>query len=390
MTIFARDIIWLCVARFIGGAGDAIMYAVLPIYLGEVTTPKIRGTWGNGQTFSFNAGFFVLSAIGKQQVVMALCFPELYWSEPFWKTAIFISGSYLSIQTTAYIFLTLPILFTALFTWMPESPYYFVSKGLDDKARSSLQFLLRKKNVNEEFQSMKKDVDRQISETGTWSDLWMIRSNRKALIACIFLRWSQQLGGIAVFETYFQFIFQKAGPTALTPAESAMVFSGALWVAMTGFSFTLDTLGRRKSFIFSALGSALCLAAESCYFFIDEFRPDIDLSCFTWFPIAGLLIYIVFYGFGLGILPSLMAGELFSASIKAKALAVTNVFMGIVGLFASTMFKILTVDFGLYTPFALFAACTFAAFALSFGIIPETSGRTLEEIQQDLKGVRKF
>ncbi|ERL95523.1 facilitated trehalose transporter Tret1 [Dendroctonus ponderosae] len=362
ITIFARDIVWLCVARFVGGAADAIMYAVLPMYLGEVTTPKIRGTWGNGQTFSFNAGFFVMSA----------------------------TGSFLTIQTTACVFLSLPVLFTALFMWMPESPYYFIAKGRDAKARSSLQFLLRKKNVNEEFQSLKKDVDRQVSETGTWRDLWMIRSNRRALIACVFLRWAQQLAGIAVFETYFQFIFQKAGPTALTPQGSALVFSGALWLAMTGFSFTLDKLGRRKSFVFSALGCALCLTAESCYFFIDEFRPGLDLASFSWFPIAGLLLYIFFYAFGLGILPSLMAGELFSASIKAKGLAVANVFMGVICFFTATIFKTLSNELGLYAPFALFALCTFGSCALSLSIVPETRGRTLEEIQQDLKGARKF
>lgn len=64
ITIFARDLVWLCVARLIGGLADAVMYSALPIYLGEVTTPRIRGTWGNGQTFSFNAGFFLISAIG--------------------------------------------------------------------------------------------------------------------------------------------------------------------------------------------------------------------------------------------------------------------------------------------------------------------------------------
>lgn len=65
ITILSRDIYSLYIARFVGGLADALMYAALPIYLGEVTTPKIRGSWGNGQTFSFNAGFFLISAIGK-------------------------------------------------------------------------------------------------------------------------------------------------------------------------------------------------------------------------------------------------------------------------------------------------------------------------------------
>lgn len=65
ITIFAKDFVWLCAARLIGGLADAVMYSAIPIYLGEVTTPRIRGTWGNGQTFSFNAGFFLISAFGR-------------------------------------------------------------------------------------------------------------------------------------------------------------------------------------------------------------------------------------------------------------------------------------------------------------------------------------
>lgn len=302
---------------------------------------------------------------------------------------IFVLGSYVSIQLTGYVFLVLPVISAISFLWMPESPYYYLIKQKEDKARASLQWLSRKKNIEKDFQQLKKDVDRQISETGTWADLFKIKSNRRALIACNFIRWAQQLAGISVFESYFQFIFQKAGATALSPHMTAIIFSGAMWFVMTGFSFTLDTLGRRKSFIFSSLGCAICLGAESAYFYVDEFRPDLDLTQITWFPIIGLVCYVFFYCLGLGILPSLMAGELFSASIKAKALSFTNFMMGVIVFVATYTFKILNSRVGLYAPFACFAFMTFICFGLSFYLVPETKGKTLEEIQQDLKRSRK-
>ncbi|KAL1506587.1 hypothetical protein ABEB36_005918 [Hypothenemus hampei] len=332
ITIFARSSYWFYVARFIGGISDAIFYTALPIYLGEVTTPKIRGTWGNGQTFSFNAGFFLINGI----------------------------GSYLSIELTAYILLPLPIIFAIAFAFMPESPYYYIMKKNGEKAK-------------------------QISETGTWSDLFKINSNRRALIACVFLRFAQQLAGIAVFEGYFQFIFEKVGATAFNPQTSALLFTGALWFVMTGFSFSLDFFGRCKSFVVSSLGCAICLAVESIYFYLDEFGEDVNLENFQWIPIAGLLIYVVFYGGGLGILPSLMAGELFSASIKGKALALANVLYGLIGVIVMYVFKILIEIEGLYAPFAFFSFCSFVCFVLAFYIVPETRGKTLEEIQQYLK-----
>ncbi|CAG9759285.1 unnamed protein product [Ceutorhynchus assimilis] len=359
-TIFAKDMYSLCVARFLGGLADAIMYSALPIYLGEVTTPKIRGSWGNGQTFSFNAGFFLISTI----------------------------GSYVSIQNTAYIFITLPIFCIIAFSWLPESPYYYLMKNKEQKARDSLKWLLRKENIEPDFQQLRKDVERQISETGTWADLFKIKSNRRALIACVFIRWGQQCAGIAVFEGYFRTIFEKT-ETALSPEVSAIIFSGWLWVVMTIFSFFLDTFGRRKSFIFSSLGCVITLAAEAIYFYIDEFRRDMDLTSVKWFPIVGLLFYLIFYAVGLGILPSLMAGELFSASIKTKALSFANFMMGLIVFAETYTFKSLSSLVGLYAPFAVFAIATFICFILAFYIVPETKGKTLEEIQQDLKASKK-
>lgn len=293
---------------------------------------------------------------------------------------------YLSVQMTACIFLSLPVLFMVLFFWLPESPYYSVIENKPEEARKALKWLLRKPEVELEFQQLKKDVERQISETGSWSDLFRIKSNRKALLACIFVRYGQQFAGIAAFEGYFQFIFRKAGATFFSPEVSAMFFSGTLWLVMTTFSIYLDRFGRRKLFIVSTLGCAVCLGVESCYFYCDEF---LDLTSINWVPIVGLLVYVCFYCMGVGILPSLMAGELFSTSIKTKALALANFMMGLVALIVMYSFKILSSKIGLYAPFTFYSLMSLVFFGLSFSIVPETRGKTLEEIQQDLKQSKK-
>ncbi|XP_066146165.1 facilitated trehalose transporter Tret1-like [Euwallacea fornicatus] len=360
ITIFARDIYSFYIGRFICGVADGIMYAALPIYIGEVATPRVRGTWGNGQTFSFNAGFLLINVL----------------------------GNYFTIHQTAYICLTLPILSAILFLRIPESPYYYLMKGQDERARTSLQWLLRKPDIESDFLQLKADVQRQISETGTWPDLYNIVSNRKALRASLFLRFTQQCAGIGTFENYIQYIFDKSNSGTLSPQISSIIFSALLWIVMTLFSAgLLDKFGRRKSFIISSLGCSILLAAESIYFFLDQFYSDsIDLSNFQWFPLAALIVYIITYCGGLGPLPSLMAGELFSASIKGKGLAVTNVGLAIILFVSAFLFQSLTTSIGLYAPFAVYSTLTFICFVLSFYVIPETKGKTLEEIQQELKG----
>ncbi|XP_030753896.1 facilitated trehalose transporter Tret1-2 homolog [Sitophilus oryzae] len=273
-----------------------------------------------------------------------------------------------------------------IFIWMPESPYYYAMKGQDEKASGSLKWLLRKENVEPDFLQLKADVNRQISEKSTWSDLFTIKSNRRALAACIFLQVSQALAGISSFETYVQYIFEKSGSLTVSPQVSAMFFSGLLCIVMTGLVFTVDRTGRRKSMVISCLGSAILLLSEAIYFYLKDTVPDIDFSRLQWFPLAGLITYVFFYSVGLGLLPSLMAGELYSVSIKGKALSVTNVAMGFIVFVGTFTFKSLNSVTVLYAPFLVFACCTFCSFVLSFFIIPETKGKTLEEIQQMLKG----
>ncbi|KAF7272504.1 hypothetical protein GWI33_014711 [Rhynchophorus ferrugineus] len=356
--MFSRNIYAFYVARLICGVADAMMYAALPIYIGEISTPKVRGTWGTGQTFSFNAGFLIINII----------------------------GNYFTIKETAYICLTLPVLFILIFIWMPETPYYYAMKGQDEKAKASLKWLLRKDNVESDFLQLKSDVQRQISETGTWRDLFTIKSNRKALLCCIFMRIAQAMAGISTFETYVQFIFDKSGSMSVSPQMSSIYFSGFLWLVMTIITFTLNSFGRRTSMMVSCLGCSMLLLCEAIYFYINEFKPDVNLRSIQWFPLAVLIVYVIFYSVGLGLLPSLMSGELFSVSIKGKGLSITNISMGIFIAVGTFTFKSLNSTIGLYAPFVVFAVCTFISFILAFFLMPETKGKTLEEIQQDLKG----
>ncbi|XP_030753897.1 facilitated trehalose transporter Tret1-2 homolog [Sitophilus oryzae] len=297
-----------------------------------------------------------------------------------------------------------------IFIWMPESPYYYVMKGQDEKASASLKWLLRKENFEPDFLQLKADVNRQISEKGTGSDLFTIKSNRRALAACI-LR-----------ILYVQYIFEKSGSLTVNPHVSAMYFSGLLCIVMTGLVFTEDRIGRRKSMVISCMGPlfyfkpnpfilicrTLCLIwlgllssliAGELYSLSIKGKAisgtnvaigfiafvGIESSKKTIF-LAGLITYVFFYSVGLGLLPSLMAGELYSVSIKGKALSVTNVAMGFIVFVGTFTFKSLNSVTGLYAPFLVFACCTFCSFVLSFFIIPETKGKTLEEIQQMLKG----
>ncbi|XP_050294247.1 facilitated trehalose transporter Tret1-like isoform X2 [Anthonomus grandis grandis] len=295
-------------------------------------------------------------------------------------------GSYLSVRKTAIVCSALPILFVLLFIQMPESPYYLIQKQKLDKAQKSLRWL-REEDVNEEFQKMQADVARQISESGTWKDLFIIGSNRRALLAGVFLRFSQLLGGISAFATNTQPIFQKAGGD-FNPQLCSIIFLGLCFVLNFFGSAVVAKLGRKKSYIYSPLGCGLSLLTLSIYFILDE-HTTIDLSKFGMLPLVGMIIYMIFFSFGMGVVPTLMLSELFSASIKGKALCIMNMVFGTALFVSNFIFKLMDSYIGLYAPFLVFAISCLLTSVLSIYVVPETKGKTLEEIQQSLKSKSK-
>lgn len=339
------------------GIGFGGIFSVMPMYVGEIVSPKIRGACGSFISTLNYFGQFVVNVL----------------------------GSYFSVQVTSYICMPLAVLFFVLFLLMPESPYYYTMKKNDEEAKRSLRRLLRKSDVDKDFTSLKKDVDRQMSERGTWLDLVLINSNRKALSIGAFVRISQHLGGTSVFISSIQFIFAKAG--GIVKSEiAAMVYTFLTFIFYFMAGLLVDRLGRRLAYITSMTLSGFILLLESVYFYIQDNHPEIDTTSISWFPLVGMIFYVLFGSFGPGIIPTIMIGELFSTSIKAKATIVMMVIFGLFVYISNQLFYLLNSYAGLFAPYLLFSCSDFIAGIVAYYYLPETKGKTLEEIQQHLKG----
>jgi len=267
--------------------------------------------------------------------------------------------------------------------FLPESPYQMIKNGNPEGAKSSLKWLTRKRDVEDDFIQLKTDLERQLSEKGTFKELFNINSNVKALRAALLLRCSQQFSGIPVFSNYTQMIFQIAGGS-LSPQTSSMVFIGACTVLTLICSSFGERFGRRVTFFWSLLLCAFVLITMSVYFGLDQFNV-VNTDSFRWFPLAGLLGYIIVYAPGVGLIPMLMLGELFSSSIKSQAMCVVLGTYGVAMLMSTYGFTLLNGYVGLLGPFLFYGICCLLFAFVSLRWVPETKGKTLEEIQQDLK-----
>lgn len=354
LIMMANNIYVLYASRFISGIGDAMLFNALPMYIGEISTPEVRGSWGNLFALSFNLGQVVINVV----------------------------GGYCGVKMTACIFFGLPMVQLLASLVLPHTPHFLIGQKRVDEARTSLQTLRWNKNVDQELLTIKNDVNRQISGSSGWSNLFTKGANRRALIIAIGIRGVQQFSGLPAFSFYTQYLFDQCGSN-LSGRTSAIIYTGALMIATSSFSLIVNRLGRRPMIIFSTISCTFCVLAESIYFYVYE-KTDIDTSSVQWIPLTGLLLYLVCCAAGLGIIPTLMLGELFSSSIKSKALCVSNMFFSVCLLSCSKLFQSLSSGLGFYVPFALFTVCCCFGTAFCYYYVPETKGKSLEEIQQDL------
>lgn len=343
-------------ARFIAGLSEGAVFIVIPMYIGEVSEPKIRGVLGSSVSVSFISGILFIDCI----------------------------GPYYSIAISAFVCILFPVLLLTIFIWMPETPYYLIMKGRIPEAKKSLQFLRGMDNVDTELNRLTGDVERQLSEPGSMKDLFTIKSNLKALAIMIGLRTTQQFSGVSAFGLNTHTIFMQAGGN-ISANMSVIIYTVTQILLTFGGSFFIDKFGRKPILLLSCLGSTFVLAITAIYFYLKE-MTDYDISSINWLPLAGMLTYVCLFSVGLGTVPNLMLGELFSASVKGKALFILNIYYAILISTISKFYQAMADNFGMYVPFTVFAFCCLLGSLFSHTCVPETKGKSLEEIQQHLKG----
>ncbi|XP_063926781.1 facilitated trehalose transporter Tret1-2 homolog [Zophobas morio] len=346
----------LYIARFVGGVAEGMTFTIIPIYIAEIAEPSIRGTLGT--------------------LISVTCMFGIVYAN--------VVGSYLSIKITATTFLVFPALFILLFWKMPESPYYLLMMNKQDEAEAALKFLRRKASVGQELTLLIKDVNRQMSESGTFKDIFTIDSNRKAFLLMIGTRVVQQWTGVSAFGLYIQLLLGEA-TDALSPQIGSTILLFIQLIMAVLSTFFVDKSGRKPLLLFSTGGCCLNLLIQAVYFGLKE-HTTVDVSVLNWFPLVMMILFVVLFSTGLGVVVNILNSEIFSASIKAKCVCLVNIIFAL-GMMSTTKFYQATADaFGLTVPYASFGLISLGGCVFLYLFIPETKGKSLEEIQQQLKG----
>ena len=260
---------------------------------------------------------------------------------------------------------------------LPESPRWLLGRGRSDEASAALRSLRGRADVGSEVEALRRDLRAEGAEPA-WSHL-LRRGARRPLVIGVGLAVFQQITGINTVIYYAPTIFAQAGLSSASASIAASAGIGLVNVLMTLVAIRLmDRSGRRKLLLsgMGIMGVALLVLAGA---FLSGPSPMLG-----YVTAGALAAYVGGFAIGLGPVFWLLIAEVFPLSVRGRGMSVASVANWGSNVAVTVVFLDLIRLLGAAGTFLVFAGLTAAGFAFAWSLVPETSGRTLEEIEADM------
>lgn len=200
------------------------------------------------------------------------------------------------------------------------------------------------------------------------------------------LNGAQHFAGVSVILMNVHSILLAADSIYMDYNVTAIVFAVLMLIAATLAVSYVDKFGRRVLLILSSILTGLSLGSLATFFVFKS--AGFDLKYYTLIPTISVMVYAVAFKIGLGIIPIILTGELFPTSVKALGMTIADAMYVIFAIISVYLYQWLADAIGLYVPLFIFAFSSIFTAIFSALYVPETKGKTLEEIQMILKGVK--
>ena len=350
--------------RIIGGVGIGIVSIVSPIYISEVSPAKIRGTLVSLYQLAVTVGFllaylanWVIDAGGDLAVAGNLW--TNMWNAEMWRGML---GSE-----------TLPaLLFFTIIFFIPESPKWLIVKGKLDKASSVLaKIYASDAEVKEEIQTTQTSLKGETK--GAWADL-LKPGILIAVIAGSAIAILGQFMGVNAVLYYGPKIFSDAGFD--NPMFSTVLVGVVNMVTTILAVFIIDKVGRKQLIYWGVSGMILCLLAIGIYF---AWGAQIGLG--NGFMLTFFLAYVFCCAISISAIVFVLLSEMYPNSVRGRAMSIAGFALWI-GTYLIGQLTPILLGWSQAGTFFIFAACCIPYMLIMWKVIPETTGKTLEEIEE--------
>ncbi|GAV69500.1 Sugar_tr domain-containing protein [Cephalotus follicularis] len=376
----------LLTGRCIAGIGVGFALMIAPVYSAEISSPSSRGFLTSLPELCISLGILL-------GYVSNFCFSKLTLRLG-WRIMLGIAA----IPSLALAFGILKL---------PESPRWLIMQGRLGDAK---KILLLISNTNEEaelrFRDIKiaagidenstEDIVKPPSNTrgeGVWKELLLRPSPsvRRVLIAAIGIHFFEHTTGIEAVVLYSPRIFKKAGVTnkdKLLLATVGVGLTKATFILIA--TFLLDKVGRRRLLLTSTAGMVLTLTTLGFSLTMVEKNDDEKLLWALSLSIVATYIYVAFFSIGLGPITWVYSAEIFPLKLRAQGASIAVAVNRVMNATVSMSFLSISTAITFGGAFFMFAGIAIIAWLYFFFLLPETKGRSLEEMEELFtKGIRQ-
>ncbi len=360
-----QDFNQLVCFRIIGGFGIGIVSIVSPIYISEIAPAQKRGALVSLYQLAITIGFllaYLINWLVLKEADVSSAATDLWtrmFNSEYWRGMLGYE--------------TLPdLLFLTVIFFIPESPRWLITKHRDGKAAKILAGIF----------TTKEEAERQIELTKTsiagetkseWKTLFEPGIFKAVLIGCAIAILGQFMGVNAVLY-YGPKIFSDAGLSGEGSMFSTVLVGVVNMLTTVIALLIIDKVGRKKLVWWGVGGMILCLLMIGLYFCFPESLP-------TWFLLTFFLLYVFCTAISISAVVFVLLSEMYPNRVRGLAMSVAGLALWIgtyiIGQLTPWMLETLSPA----GTFFLFAAMCIPYLLIMWKCVPETTGKTLEEIE---------
>jgi sugar porter (SP) family MFS transporter len=352
--------------RMLGGIGIGLASALSPMYIAEVAPSRWRG-----RLVSLNQMTIVIGILGAQLVNLMIADKV-----PNGASDAFIQASWNGQMGWRWMFLACAVPAIAFFIltfFVPESPRWLMKAGKSDKAFPTLKRIGGEEYAREEMANIQATLD-DVSEKVDFKTLFK-PAYKVILILGVFLAVFQQWCGINTVFNYAEEIFTAAG-YGVSDTLFNIVITGSVNLIFTLVAmFTVDKWGRKKLMVFGSIGLAVdYLLLGSAFYFGLKGIPVLVL----------VVTAIAIYAMSLAPIVWVILSEIFPNRVRGAAMALATFALWVACFILTYTFPLLNKSLGAAGTFWLYAGICLVGFIFILLKLPETKGKSLEEIEKQL------
>lgn len=364
------DFVHLVWARILGGVAIGVVSIVSPLYISEVAAAQYRGRLVSLYQVAVTIGFlsayivnYYLLLYSQSDVVLKTSILHVIFVSEVWRGMLGMES--------------LPaILFLLVIFFIPESPRWLIVTHKDEKAESVLSCIYRSTQVIREQISLTKSVLIEENRKSDWSILWQ-PGILKAVIIGVCIAMLGQFMGVNAVLYYGPSIFENAGLSGGDSLFYQILVGLVNTITSILALLVIDKIGRKKLIYYGVSGMIVSLIMIGLYFMVGE-----QLHLPSTVMLIFFLAYIFFCAGSISAVIFVLLSEMYPTKVRGVAMSIAGLSLWVATYIVGQLTPWLLLNLTPGGTFFLFAGMCVPYILIVWKLMPETAGKSLEEIEQ--------